>query len=71
MDQLSEQLRLARIELAEAQKEYSAKIQAARDHFDSEVASMRTQLSDEIASLHQLRASMMNVWTRRESDRLQ
>jgi hypothetical protein len=70
MDQLTEQLRIARIELAEAQREYASKIQAARDHFDEETSAMRRQLSEAMEALNDLRASLFASVTRREGDKL-
>ena len=71
VDQLTEQLHEARRELQEARAEYQSRIANAKAHFSSEAEAMRAELSDAIAQLHSLRSSMMNAWTRRESDRLQ
>lgn len=43
-DQLIEQLSAARAELQQARAEHSAKIAAARAHFDSEAQAMRRKL---------------------------
>jgi F0F1-type ATP synthase membrane subunit b/b' len=71
VDQLTEQLHEARRELQEARAEYQSRIANAKAHFSSEAEAMRKELEATIASLHDLRSSMLDAWTRRESDRLQ
>lgn len=70
VEQLVEQLMLARVELQDARVEYANKIAATRAHFDSEVASMRQELAASLAELDQLRLTMFQAWRRQPNDAL-
>jgi hypothetical protein len=43
---------------------------SGKTHFDDEAATMRRELEEAIAELHQLRLVMFAGWTRSETDRL-
>lgn len=66
MDQLSEQLRLARAELQEARSEFAERIAATKEHFNSEAAAMRKELTAALAELDGLRRLMFDKWKRTE-----
>jgi len=71
MDQLADQLRDARCDLAATRAERAALIAKAKAYVDAEVEACRRELTEAIAELHQLRLSMFSSWRRHEGDRLQ
>lgn len=70
MYELAEQLRYARAELQEARAEYAAKIERTREHFNSEAAAMRKELTSALAEIDQLRRTMFQKWERHPTDPL-
>jgi hypothetical protein len=70
VEQLTEQLIIARAELQQARADHAARMAALQARFDSEAAAMRHELSEGIAQLDSLRLLMFSKWQRHQTDAL-
>ena len=68
VEQLTEQLRLARAELQQARAERAAIMNKAHEHIERESAACQKELATALEELQQLRLTMFHNWKRTEAD---